>query len=68
MSAAKGIEGHVMSAEENQKLHEVFKSLDLNQDGRIDMDDLTRALSDKNLPQIPDHAKVQLYNIIKIQY
>lgn len=47
-----------MSAEEEKRLHALFNKLDINKDGQIDMDDLTKALGNLGVPQAPDHVKV----------
>lgn len=49
--------------EDGQKLKELFKKLDVNQDGRIDIDDLTSALDTMNVPQVPDHAQVGIDSV-----
>ena len=48
-----------MSKEEEKKLNELFNKLDVNKDGQIDIHDLTQALSDMQVPQLPGHAKVK---------
>lgn len=48
----------VISQEEEEKLKELFNKLDINKDGRIDINDLTQALSTLQVPQTPGHAKV----------
>ncbi|KAK3087277.1 hypothetical protein FSP39_003967 [Pinctada imbricata] len=50
-------EEKAMSKEEEKKLNELFNKLDVNKDGKIDMHDLTQALSDMRVPQLPGHAK-----------
>lgn len=47
-----------ISKEEEVKLKELFDKLDVNKDGRIDINDLTQALSTLQVPQTPGHAKV----------
>ena len=47
-----------ISAEEEATLHELFESLDLNKDGKLDMNDLTKAMTNMQVPQVPGHAKV----------
>lgn len=50
-------EATVISQEEEEKLKELFNKLDINKDGRIDINDLTQALSTLQVPQTPGHAK-----------
>lgn len=51
-------EEFIISKEEEEKLKELFNKLDVNKDGRIDINDLTQALSTLQVPQTPGHAKV----------
>ena len=54
-----GATSHLISEnEEETKLHDLFQQLDVNKDGTIDIDDLTRAMNSMNVPQLPGHAKV----------
>ncbi|KAH9507443.1 hypothetical protein Btru_058086 [Bulinus truncatus] len=46
-----------ISEKEKQSLHNLFVKLDLNNDGRIDMNDLVTAMTTMQLPQVPGHAK-----------
>ena len=48
-----------VSAEEEATLHELFETLDMNKDGKLDMNDLTKAMTNMQVPQVPGHAKVQ---------
>ncbi|XP_046340602.1 calcium-binding mitochondrial carrier protein SCaMC-2-like isoform X1 [Haliotis rufescens] len=54
--------------EDGQKLKELFKKLDVNQDGRIDIDDLTSALDTMNVPQVPDHAQKEYAQKLFLKY
>ncbi|BFZ20540.1 hypothetical protein BsWGS_23579 [Bradybaena similaris] len=47
----------VVTPEEEKSLHELFLKLDMNQDGKIDMNDLTKAMETMQLPLVPGHAK-----------
>ena len=47
-----------LSAEEEKKLHDFFQKLDVNKDGTIDINDLTRGMESMQVPQIPGHAQV----------
>uniref|UniRef100_A0A0B7AA15 EF-hand domain-containing protein n=1 Tax=Arion vulgaris TaxID=1028688 RepID=A0A0B7AA15_9EUPU len=47
----------VVSPEEEKALHDLFQKLDMNKDGRIDLTDLTKAMENMQLPQVPGHAK-----------
>lgn len=49
--------------DEIKKLHELFQQLDVNKDGTIDIDDLTRAMESMQVPQIPGHAQVSSHNL-----
>ena len=49
---------HKLSEEEKLRLSTLFKSLDVNGDGRIDVTDLTKALKKMQVPQIPGQAQV----------
>ncbi|KAK3792319.1 hypothetical protein RRG08_067120, partial [Elysia crispata] len=46
-----------VSAEEEATLHELFETLDMNKDGKLDMNDLTKAMTNMQVPQVPGHAK-----------
>ncbi|PVD21912.1 hypothetical protein C0Q70_17715 [Pomacea canaliculata] len=57
MSTEAEVQAGTMSSEENKKLHDLFEQLDVNKDGRIDIDDLTHAMASMQVPQIPGHAQ-----------
>ncbi|KAK7095208.1 calcium-binding mitochondrial carrier protein SCaMC-2-like isoform X2 [Littorina saxatilis] len=46
-----------LSVEEQQKLQQLFEQLDVNKDGSIDIDDLTRAMESMQVPHVPGHAQ-----------
>ncbi|XP_055896832.1 calcium-binding mitochondrial carrier protein SCaMC-2-like [Biomphalaria glabrata] len=46
-----------VSEQELKSLHALFTKLDLNHDGKIDMNDLIDAMTTMQLPQVPGHAK-----------
>lgn len=46
-----------LSEDEEKKLHDLFLQLDVNKDGTIDVNDLTRAMKEMNVPQVPGHAQ-----------
>lgn len=46
-----------MSPEEKNRLSGLFNRLDVNKDGRIDIDDLSKALHSMQVPQVPGHAQ-----------
>ncbi|KAJ8300124.1 hypothetical protein KUTeg_021643 [Tegillarca granosa] len=46
-----------MTPEEEKSLRKLFEKLDVNKDGKVDMDDLNKALHDMQVPQLPGHAK-----------
>ena len=48
-----------LSEAERKNLHDLFQRLDVNKDGTIDIDDLTRAMESMQVPQIPGHAQVR---------
>ena len=49
---------HHLSEEEEERLGKLFNELDLNKDGRICVDDLSRALHKLQIPQVPGQAQV----------
>ena len=48
-----------LSKEDEKRLKGLFKQLDRNQDGRIDIDDLSATLKSSNIPSVADHTKVK---------
>ena len=52
--------------EEEERLTELFNQLDVNKDGRIDVNDLGKALDQMQVPQIPGQAQVKSYSIFEI--
>ncbi|KAL8562915.1 hypothetical protein ACOMHN_004607 [Nucella lapillus] len=46
-----------MSEEERKKLRKLFEELDLNKDGAIDLNDLTKAMETMSVPRFPGHAQ-----------
>ncbi|CAH1786844.1 unnamed protein product [Owenia fusiformis] len=46
-----------LSPEEQKRLQDLFNRLDVNKDGRIDVHDLTEALHNLKIPQVPGHAE-----------
>ncbi|XP_050412207.1 mitochondrial adenyl nucleotide antiporter SLC25A24-B [Patella vulgata] len=42
---------------EDKKLEELFKKIDINKDGRIDIEDLSKALKAMDVPTSPGHAQ-----------
>ena len=49
---------HDLSPEEEKRLSELFDRLDVDKDGRIDVNDLTEALHLLEIPVIPGQAQV----------
>lgn len=50
--------------EDEERLEKLFKELDTNGDGRIDIHDLTQVLEKRGVPQATGHAQVNIgYNI-----
>ena len=47
-----------LSVEEQKRIATLFNQLDINQDGRIDINDLTAALHQLQVPQVPGQAQV----------
>ncbi|XP_013786684.1 calcium-binding mitochondrial carrier protein SCaMC-2-like [Limulus polyphemus] len=45
-----------LPSEEEERLEKLFKQLDIDEDGRIDFEDLTEALQRMGLPHIPSHV------------
>jgi len=45
-------------AADELRLEELFRKLDVNGDGRIDIHDLSEALRRLKVPQLPGHAQV----------
>lgn len=50
-----------MTPAEEESLRELFGKLDVNKDGKVDMDDLNKALHDMQVPQVPGHAEVIIH-------
>ena len=46
------------SDEEERRLLVLFNQLDVNRDGRIDVNDLSKALQQLQIPHVPGHAQV----------
>ena len=42
----------------NEKIEELFRQLDANKDGRVDVNELTEGLSKLGVPTIPGQAQV----------
>lgn len=49
---------HTMTPMEEVKLKDLFNKIDKNRDGKIDIKDLSTALSEMKVAQVPGHAKV----------
>jgi len=49
---------HSISEADERRLEELFRKLDVNRDGRIDIHDLSEALHRLKVPQLPGHAQV----------
>ena len=43
----------------NEKIEELFRQLDTNKDGRVDVKELTEGLSKLGVPTIPGQAQVR---------
>ncbi|XP_076436632.1 calcium-binding mitochondrial carrier protein SCaMC-2-like [Babylonia areolata] len=46
-----------MSEEELKNLRDLFQQLDLNKDGTVDLNDLTKAMESMHVPRFPGHAE-----------
>ena len=51
---------HVSSEADERRIEDLFRKLDVNKDGRIDIHDLSEALHRLEVPQLPGHAQVFL--------
>ena len=49
---------HELSEEDEKRLGSLFKQLDVNGDGRIDVQDLSESLRRMGVHQVPGHAEV----------
>ena len=49
---------HNLSPEDETRISDLFNRLDVNQDGKIDINDLTLALHQMQVPQVPGQAQV----------
>jgi len=49
---------HSGSSADERRVEELFRQLDVNRDGRIDIHDLSEALRRLKVPQLPGHAQV----------
>ena len=52
--------------EEEARLAELFNRLDVNKDGKIDINDLTAALHQMQVPQVPGQAEVNKLPLIDL--
>ena len=52
------VQEHNLSEADRARFADLFKKLDVNGDGRIDIHDLSEALHRLEVPQLPDHAQV----------
>ncbi|XP_014788605.1 calcium-binding mitochondrial carrier protein SCaMC-2 [Octopus bimaculoides] len=57
MSSSPDNTHHELSREEKEKLSALFNRLDVNKDGSIDIHDLSAALSQMEVPQVPGQAQ-----------
>lgn len=56
-----------LSQKEERELSDLFNKLDVNRDGHIDVNDLTAAFQNLDVPRFPGHIKVyMLHNNINI--
>jgi len=49
-----------LSEEEIKRYNDLFHKIDINRDGKIDINDLTKALQKFQVPLVPGHAQVLL--------
>lgn len=49
---------HDLTEEEERRLEDLFNRLDIDKDGRIDVNDLTEALHQLQVPQFPGQVEV----------
>lgn len=59
MSSSPDNTHHELSHEEKEKLSALFNRLDVNKDGSIDIHDLSAALCQMEVPQVPGQAQVE---------
>ncbi|GAB1602492.1 calcium-binding mitochondrial carrier protein SCaMC-2-like [Argonauta hians] len=57
MSSSPDNASHELSPEEREKLSALFNRLDVNKDGSIDIHDLSAALCQMDVPQVPGQAQ-----------
>ncbi len=53
---------HELPVEEEERLEKVFRELDVNNDGRIDVNDLVKALETKGIK--PSHENIQVFHTL----
>ena len=58
MPGRKALTKHNLSPEEEKRLGQLFDQLDINRDGKIDIRDLSGALHQLRVPQVPGQAQV----------
>ena len=51
---------HNLSLEDEQRIGDLFNRLDVNKDGKLDIRDLSKALHELRVPQVPGQAQVNL--------
>lgn len=59
LSSSTAVES--LDADEEKRLGDLFSKLDVNGDGKIDLRDLSEALLQLRVPQIPGQAEVRSY-------
>ena len=52
---------HELNEEDEKRLAALFKQLDVNGDGRIDVQDLSESLRRMGVHQLPGHAEVSFF-------
>lgn len=54
-------------SDEEDRLGDLFKQLDVNGDGRIDVHDLSEGLKKLNIPQVPGYAEVRILVFLRVK-